>query len=99
MSDCRYGRRTCWRTKSKRSSRDSARCRRYRPRVPRDSGPRSENHWAPDRVTWIALRVTPDSNRDGVIAALFAAGSQGVQEDGAAVVTHFPADAPIADIE
>lgn len=50
-------------------------------------------------MTWIALRVTPDANRDGVIAALFAAGSQGVQEDGAAVVTHFPPDAPIADIE
>jgi ribosomal protein L11 methyltransferase len=49
-------------------------------------------------VTWIALRVTPDSNRDGVIAALFASGSQGVQEDGATVVTHFPSDAPIADI-
>ncbi|HEV7387074.1 MAG TPA: 50S ribosomal protein L11 methyltransferase [Gemmatimonadaceae bacterium] len=49
-------------------------------------------------MSWIALRVTPDSNRDGVIAALFASGSQGVQEDGPAVVTHFPADAPIADI-
>ena len=49
-------------------------------------------------MSWIALRVTPDSNRDGVIAALFASGSQGVQEDGAAVLTHFPADAPIADI-
>jgi ribosomal protein L11 methyltransferase len=49
-------------------------------------------------VSWIALRITPDSNRDGVIAALFESGSQGVQEDGASVVTHFPADAPIADI-
>lgn len=49
-------------------------------------------------MNWIALRVTPDSNRDGVIAALFASGSQGVQEDGAVVVTHFPSDAPIADI-
>jgi ribosomal protein L11 methyltransferase len=46
-------------------------------------------------VTWIALRITPASNRDGVIAALFEAGSQGVQEDGACVVTHFPEDAPI----
>ncbi|MEO8911319.1 MAG: 50S ribosomal protein L11 methyltransferase [Gemmatimonadaceae bacterium] len=42
---------------------------------------------------WIALRITPDANRDGVIAALFKAGSQGVQEDGTSVVTHFPADA------
>lgn len=47
---------------------------------------------------WIALRITPDSNRDGVIAALFESGSQGVQEDGPTVVTHFPADARIAEI-
>jgi ribosomal protein L11 methyltransferase len=46
-------------------------------------------------VTWIALRITPDLNRDGVIAALFEAGSQGIQEDGASVVTHFPPSAPI----
>lgn len=46
----------------------------------------------------IALRVTPDSNRDGVIAALFEAGSQGVHEDGAAVVTHFSSDAALDDI-
>jgi ribosomal protein L11 methyltransferase len=46
-------------------------------------------------VSWIALRITPASNREGVIAALFDAGSQGVQEDGASVVTHFPGDAPI----
>jgi ribosomal protein L11 methyltransferase len=46
-------------------------------------------------VSWIALRITPASNREGVIAALFEAGSQGVQEDGASVVTHFPDDAPI----
>ena len=49
-------------------------------------------------MTWIALRITPESNRDGVIAALFQSGSQGVQEDGASVVTHFPADARISDI-
>jgi ribosomal protein L11 methyltransferase len=49
-------------------------------------------------VTWIALRITPDVNRDGVIAALFEAGSQGVQEDGASVVTHFPPTARIDDI-
>jgi ribosomal protein L11 methyltransferase len=46
-------------------------------------------------VSWIALRITPASNREGVIAALFEAGSQGIHEDGAAVVTHFPDDAPI----
>jgi ribosomal protein L11 methyltransferase len=49
-------------------------------------------------VSWISLRITPESNRDGVIAALFKSGSQGVQEDGAAVVTHFPADARIHEI-
>ena len=49
-------------------------------------------------MTWISLRVTPDSNRDGVIAALFESGSQGVQEDGSTVVTHFPSNAHIADI-
>jgi ribosomal protein L11 methyltransferase len=49
-------------------------------------------------VSWIALRITPDANREGVIAALFESGSQGVQEDGAAVITHFPADARIDDI-
>jgi ribosomal protein L11 methyltransferase len=49
-------------------------------------------------VSWIALRITPESNRDGVIAALFASGSQGIHEEGSAVLTHFPADAPLADI-
>ncbi len=49
-------------------------------------------------MTWVALRVIPSSNRDGVIAALFEAGSQGIHEDGVAVVTHFPADSPLDDI-
>jgi ribosomal protein L11 methyltransferase len=49
-------------------------------------------------VKWVSLRITPDSNRDGVIAALFESGSQGVQEDGASVVTHFPADARLHEI-
>jgi len=49
-------------------------------------------------VSWISLRITPASNRDGVIAALFESGSQGIQEDGPAVVTHFPPDARIGDI-
>ena len=47
---------------------------------------------------WIALRITPQVNRDGVIAALFASGSQGVLEDGASLVTHFPTDASIEGI-
>ena len=49
-------------------------------------------------MTWVSLRVTPASNRHGVIAALFEAGSQGIHEDGEAVVTHFPADARLDDI-
>ena len=49
-------------------------------------------------MSWIALRITPESNRDGVIEALFESGSQGVQEDGAVVVTHFPADARVHEI-
>jgi ribosomal protein L11 methyltransferase len=49
-------------------------------------------------VSWIALRITPASNREGVIAALFDAGSQGVQEDGTAVVTHFPPHTEIDDV-
>ena len=39
---------------------------------------------------WHAVRVRPARDREAVIAALFAAGSQGVQEDGEALVTHFP---------
>jgi len=50
-------------------------------------------------VTWTALRITPDANRDGVIAALFASGSQGVLEDGLSLVTHFPPDARIDEIQ
>ena len=50
-------------------------------------------------MSWIALRVTPAANREGVIAALFQAGSQGVHEDGDAVVTHFPPDVAIDAIE
>jgi ribosomal protein L11 methyltransferase len=49
-------------------------------------------------VSWTALRITPDANRDGVIAVLFASGSQGVLEDGASLVTHFPADAALEEI-
>ena len=48
--------------------------------------------------SWHAVRVRPHADRDGVIAALFAAGSQGVQEDGDAIVTHFPPDADIASV-
>lgn len=48
--------------------------------------------------SWHAVRVRPGGDREGVIAALFAAGSQGVQEDGDSIVTHFPPGADIAAV-
>jgi len=45
--------------------------------------------------SWHAMRVRPSGDPAPVIAALFAAGSQGVQEIGDAVVTHFPPDADV----
>ena len=45
---------------------------------------------------WRSLRVRPSGDRELVAAALFAAGSQGLHEDGDALVTHFP---PEADLE
>ena len=39
---------------------------------------------------WLSLRITPATDREAVVAALFAAGAQGVHEDGQALVTHFP---------
>ncbi len=41
---------------------------------------------------WRAVRVERCVDRDAVTAALFDAGSQGVHEDGDALVTHFPPD-------
>lgn len=43
-----------------------------------------------DAAGWITVRVTTRGDRDAVVAALFAAGSQGILEDGDAIVTHFP---------
>ena len=47
-------------------------------------------------MSWLSVRVVPAQERDAALAALFAAGAQGVHEDGNALVTHFP---PEADIE
>ena len=45
-------------------------------------------------MSWVAVRVRPSAQGSaGVVRALFDAGSLGVQEDGAWLVTHFPADA------
>jgi ribosomal protein L11 methyltransferase len=41
-------------------------------------------------MAWRAVRVERCADRDAVMGALFAAGSQGVHEDGDALVTHFP---------
>ncbi|HET9004942.1 MAG TPA: hypothetical protein VFN39_13140, partial [Gemmatimonadaceae bacterium] len=43
-----------------------------------------------DRAAWRAVRVRPAGDRAVVAAALFSAGSQGVHDDGPALVTHFP---------
>ena len=47
---------------------------------------------------WRAVRVESCSDRDGVLAALFDAGAEGVHEDGAALVTHFPPETDIAPV-
>ena len=39
---------------------------------------------------WVTVRVEGSANREGVIGALFAAGSTGLHEDGQAIITHFP---------
>ncbi|HUQ20995.1 MAG TPA: 50S ribosomal protein L11 methyltransferase [Gemmatimonadaceae bacterium] len=50
----------------------------------------------PTEEKWIEVRVTGAKNRDAVVAALFAEGSLGVQENGDAIVTHFPASADLS---
>lgn len=47
-------------------------------------------------MSWTSIRVTAGDQREAAIAALFAAGADGVHEDGADVVTHFPPDTDIA---
>jgi ribosomal protein L11 methyltransferase len=54
-----------------------------------------------DPRPWFAVRVRPRGGyaaADAVVAALFAAGSQGVQEEGDAVLTQFPPDSDIEAI-
>ena len=42
-------------------------------------------------MTWLSVRVrAPAEDREAVVALLFEMGSQGVHEDGDALVTHFP---------
>ena len=41
-------------------------------------------------MSWLAVRVRGGADRAAVLAALFHAGSSGVQEEGDALLTHFP---------
>ncbi len=50
-------------------------------------------------MTWFRLQVDPAQHRDEALAALFAAGAQGVQEQGAYLVTHFPCEADVRAAE
>ena len=44
-------------------------------------------------MSWFSLRVESPAHRDEAMAALFAAGAQGVHEEGAALATSFPDEA------
>jgi ribosomal protein L11 methyltransferase len=50
------------------------------------------------RVSWLSVRVRPAGPPEGALAALFELGSEGVQETGAELLTHFPGDADGARI-
>lgn len=52
-----------------------------------------------EATSWLAVRIEPSGERDAVMSVLFAAGSQGVQEDGSALVTHFPPGTDCFEIE
>jgi ribosomal protein L11 methyltransferase len=49
-------------------------------------------------VSWLAVRVSAGVARDAALAALFELGSQGVQEAGDDLVTHFPDDVDASDV-
>jgi ribosomal protein L11 methyltransferase len=49
-------------------------------------------------MSWVSLRVIPAHDRDSALAALFAAGAQGVHEDGVALITHFPPEADVQGV-
>lgn len=48
---------------------------------------------------WLAVRVEPSAEAQPVIDALFKAGSQGIQEQGKAIITHFPPGTVADDVE
>jgi ribosomal protein L11 methyltransferase len=49
-------------------------------------------------VSWLSIRVRPGRAPEAALAALFDAGSEGVHEAGADLVTHFPGDSDAAAI-
>jgi ribosomal protein L11 methyltransferase len=49
-------------------------------------------------VSWLAVRVNAGTARDAALAALFELGSQGVEESGEELVTHFPDDVDAGDV-
>ena len=49
-------------------------------------------------MSWLSVRVVPAHDRESALAALFAAGAQGVHEDGVALVTHFPPEADVHSV-
>ena len=46
-------------------------------------------------MSWFSVRVVPAREPEPALAALFAAGAQGVHEDGAALLTHFPPETDV----
>ena len=48
---------------------------------------------------WLAVKVEPSGDPQAVIDALFSAGAQGVEEQGRAIITHFPPGSDAALIE
>ena len=51
-----------------------------------------------EREAWVTVRVSPGSNRDAVIAAMFEAGVQGIEEVGDALVTHVSGQTSANDV-
>lgn len=49
-------------------------------------------------MTWTSLRVRAPGQLEAASAAMFAAGAQGVHEDGATLVTHFPPETDVAAV-
>ena len=49
-------------------------------------------------MSWLAVRVSAGEARDAALAALFELGSQGVQEVGDDLVTHFSEDVALDDV-